>query len=112
MAGMDERAADVAAQVLYVIKSWPQRVIFSEELAKQVGTSDRIARAAVALLRERGELIVADAGGGYRLAQGYEDVLQFTASLKSRIEALRQVVTQMETAAREQFRDEMQPNLF
>lgn len=105
------QAAAMADQVLSALRYHRGECVFSEDIAREVGTSDRIARAAVAVLRERGELIVADPNGGYRFARDYEDVLQFTASLKSRMESLRQIVVRMELAARSKYGDNVQPRL-
>jgi hypothetical protein len=60
-------------------------------------------RKAIVHLREQGALIIAERSGGYRLARNQAEVAEYTASLKSRITSLRDVVAAMEAAAREQY---------
>ena len=109
---MDEHAAEIADRVLAEIRFYNGRPVASQRIARELGENERLVRAAIAVLRERGELIIADPSGGYRFATSYDDLTQFTSSLKSRIEALRQIVSRMETAGRQAFKSETQPRLF
>lgn len=108
----DEQAKEIADQVLAEIRFYNGKPVSSHQIAREIGANERLTRAAIAVLRERGELIIADPGGGYRFARSYEDLTQFTSSLKSRIEALRQIVSRMETAGRREFKSDAQPRLF
>jgi DNA-binding IscR family transcriptional regulator len=83
----------------------PDDKVSRRTLAALNFTADRTMRQAVSELRAQGHLIVADEGGGYRLATSSQDVRRYTASLRSRIIALAKVVKAMETAAVKQFGD-------
>ena len=95
----------IAERLLPIFREWRGTgVALSRDwLRQQVGCSDRVLRRAVTYLREEGELIIADPNGGYRLARSANEVIEYTSSLKSRIEALRTVVTAMESTATREF---------
>jgi len=79
------------------------RALSREELCRKLGCDDRTLRIAVRELRCEGYLIVADPGGGYRFAHKGGEVYGYTSSLKSRIQALREVTEAMEAAAQREF---------
>jgi biotin operon repressor len=101
----DEEILTTSEAVLKVIETAPAQPVSRRFLARIAGTSDRKMRQAVASLREQGHLIVADEGGGYRLAADVRDVQRYTASLRSRIVALARVIKAMETTAQHEFGD-------
>jgi len=74
-----------------------------QSLCNVLNCHDRLLRDAVRELRCRGHLIVAVESGGYRFAQEPGEVYGYTASLKSRIQALREVTEAMEAAAEDAF---------
>jgi biotin operon repressor len=100
-----DRAAEAAPVVLEVFKRWrkSRNALSRQDLVGMTGLSDRLIRSAIAELRRQGYLIIADENGGYRFARSVDEVLAYTASLKSRVDALREVVTAMESAAEDQF---------
>lgn len=100
-----DRAAEAAPIVLQVFERWKgsSNTLSRQDLMGLTGLSDRVIRAAIGELRRQGYLIIADEGGGYRFARSAGEVLTYTASLKSRVDALREVVKAMETAAKDQF---------
>ena len=104
MAGVDE-IQELADRALQVFKRWQgsRHALSREDLCQMFDCDDRVLREAVRELRIRGYLIVADKAGGYRFARHGQEVYGYTASLKSRIQALREVTTAMETAARQKF---------
>lgn len=101
------RALDAAPAVLEYIQTAQAegRVPSRDELVLRLQLSDRLIRQAVAELRNQGYLLVADEGGGYRFASSYADVMRYTASLKSRIESLRDVIRRMELEAHRRYPD-------
>lgn len=100
-----ERAAEAAPQVLAILtrRGQSRNALSREDLCGLTGLNDRCVRAAIAELRRQGHLIIADDAGGYRFARSADEVLAYTASLKSRMDALRAVVHAMESAAEDQF---------
>jgi DNA-binding GntR family transcriptional regulator len=101
----EEQGKAAAELVLQVLRDWRghKYVPSREDLSARCHVDDRVLRAAIAELRRQGYLIVADEEGGYRFATGWNDVERFLASMKSRIVALREVVTAMETRAAAEF---------
>jgi hypothetical protein len=97
---------DIAEKLLPVFQEWaPSGTALSRKyLRERIGCNDRTLRRAITHLREEyDQLIIAERTGGYRLARNEIEVAEYTASLKSRIQALRKVVRAMETAAQQQF---------
>jgi hypothetical protein len=109
-----DRAAEVAPAVLEVFQRWSKsrNTLSRQDLVGLTGLNDRLVRAAIAELRRQGHLIIADESGGYRFAQSADEVLAYTASLKSRVDALRAVVRAMETAAEDTFGLARQMSMF
>ncbi len=103
--GMEDEARAESMAVLQLLQQFRGRsyVLTREDIAGRLGIRDRIVRAAIAELRRQGHLIVADESGGYRFANGWDDVLRYTSSLKSRLTSLREVVERMETQAAIEF---------
>jgi len=100
-----ELIQDIATRVLTHLELWrnTRRALTREELCNALDCDDRALRIALRELRCEGHLIVAEADGGYRFAQAGEEVYGFTATLKSRIKALREVTEAMEDAAQRQY---------
>jgi len=98
---LEVKARAVAPQALQLLEKFRdgEYVLSRTDIAGRLGVTDRVVRATMAELRKQGYLIVADAKGGYRFARSLEDVQRYTASLKSRVAALRAVIMQMEAAA-------------
>ena len=101
----DNEVLTISKAVLSIFKPEQDRTFARSSLAYLCGASDRDMRKAVAALRTQGHLIVADEGGGYRLATSAEDVRRYTESLRSRIVALARVVRAMENEAARKFDD-------
>lgn len=99
------KAKEIAPAVLDFLTLWRAsgQAFSRRSLCSRLGCDDRALRLAIVELREHGHLIIAEETGGYRLAQSAGEVLEYTASLKSRIRALRQVVDAMEAAAAREF---------
>jgi len=99
------KAIELAPAVLKHLLIWaPSGVALSRDtLCNRVGCSDRVLRAAVVELRRQGHLVIADGSGGYRLARNADEVAAYTASLKSRVRALREIIDVMEGAAEQRF---------
>jgi biotin operon repressor len=105
---------EVAEKLLPVFQEWaPSGTALSRQwLRRKLNCGDRILRRAITYLREEGHLIIAERSGGYRLARNEAEVAEYTASLKSRITSLREVVVAMEAATMNQFgRVPEQPSL-
>lgn len=104
MAARDD-IEDVANRALTYFELWRShgRPLSREELCRALGCDDRILRKAVRKLRCEGYMIVADPEGGYRFAHDGGEVYGYTSSLKSRIQALREVTEAMEEAAQREF---------
>lgn len=88
-----------------MFKNFPDGTFQRNYISRWCNVTDRDMRKAVAELRKQGHLIVADESAGYRLAMSVEDVRRYTATLRSRITALAQVVKAMEAEAAKQFGD-------
>ena len=101
----DTRAEALAERALPVFEQFrgSSVALSRESLCKRLDCQDRLLRDAVRELRCQGHLIVADEAGGYRFAKSGEEVYGYTASLKSRIQALREVTEAMEAAAQQKF---------
>jgi len=118
---MDERqagdraaaAGEIAPQALRLLRDWQPsgQPLSRAQLARWLGCSDRVLRAAMALLRQDGHLVIADDQGGYRLATNGAEVRRYTATLRSRIEELWAVVRAMESEAAREFSQERQMSL-
>lgn len=105
MNGLQEQASAIKSLVLAVLQEFRRSgySLSRQDLCARVGTSDRVLRAAVAELRRDGHLVVAEETGGYQLARSWDEVERYTASLRSRITALREIVDAMERGATQQF---------
>lgn len=101
----EQQAQDAAPQVLALLEEFRHKtyILTRADMTGRLGITDRVLRAAVAELRKQGHLVVADENGGYRFAVSWNDVNRYTASLKSRIAALREIVAEMETTAARTF---------
>jgi DNA-binding GntR family transcriptional regulator len=101
----DDELQALANAALQIFEEWrgSRRALSRKDLCHRLGCDDRILRQAVRELRCQGHLIVADPNGGYRFAQCGEEVFGYTSSLKSRIQALREVTEAMEAQARQRF---------
>jgi biotin operon repressor len=102
----DDYIQDLAHRALSLFRIWEEseQALSRETLCKQLGCGDRALRWAVRELRCQGYLIVAEPGGsGYRFAREREEVDAYTASLTSRIRALREVVDAMRSSAVQEF---------
>lgn len=99
---VDEQSGGLAEKALDVFAKFRgSSVTLSRQyLCHELNCEDRQLRKAIRELRCEGWLIVADESGGYRFARSPEEVFGYTASLKSRIRALREVVDAMEGEAR------------
>ena len=100
-----EEAERIAPELLVMLERWQESywALSRPDLCQSLGCSDRVLRAACALLRKEGHLVVVPPEGGYRLAKGYAEVVRFTATLKGRIESLAEVIGVMERVAEERF---------
>lgn len=96
---------ELGARALAIFKRYrgSSVALTREALCNALDCDDRVLREAIRWLRCEGYLIVAEPGGGYRFAREGEEVYGYTSSLKSRIQALREVTEAMEAAARQEF---------
>lgn len=118
---MDERveaernaaAEEIAPQALRILQEWQhsKTPLSRKMLAHRLRCSDRVLRAAMAVLRKQGHLVIAEDDGGYRLAGSADEVDAYVGTLRSRIGELRQVVNAMEAAAAREFPDDLQMRL-
>jgi biotin operon repressor len=101
----NDRIQEIADRALEIFKEWrgSRCSLSREDLCHKLDCGDRELRIAVRELRCQGHLIVADPAGGYRFARCGEEVYGYTSSLKSRIQALREVTEAMESQARRRF---------
>jgi biotin operon repressor len=101
----DDHIQEIADRALVIFEEWrgSRRFLSRKDLCHKLDCGDRELRMAVRELRCHGHLIVADPTGGYRFARCGEEVYVYTASLKSRIQALREVTEAMENQARRRF---------
>jgi len=106
-------AEGVAPEALRILQEWRAsgQPISRSALAHRLECSDRVLRAAMALLRTQGHLVIADDDGGYRLARSPEDVERYVATLKSRVAELSLVIRAMEQEARRAFPGSLQMRL-
>jgi len=95
----------VAPVVLEQLRTWRAsgQALSRRALAHRCECSDRVLRFAVAELRRQGHLIIAEDAGGYRLAQTPEDVEAYVNTLKSRCQALREIIDRMQASSDRQF---------
>ena len=100
-----ETTVELAGRALTVLELYRESsvALTRETLCGILGCDDRPLRRALRHLRCQGHLIVAEESGGYRFAKKGEEVYGYTSSLKSRIQALREVTESMEAAARQEF---------
>jgi len=105
MVGSIDGIQDIASQALRHLELWRGRrkALTRDELCRMIGCDDRNLRNALRELRVQGYLIVAEADGGYRFALEGGEVYGYTSSLKSRIQALREVAEAMEASAEREF---------
>lgn len=102
----EEYIQGLADQALPIFERWRSSgtALSRESLRRRLNCGDRALRWAVRELRCRGHLIIAEPGGkGYRFAREREEVDAYTASLTSRIRALREVVDAMRDSAVQEF---------
>jgi DNA-binding GntR family transcriptional regulator len=106
-------AEEIAPRALRILEAWrgSGQPLARDELARRLGCSDRVLRAAMALLRMDGHLVIAEDEGGYRLAKSIDEVGRYVASLKSRVENLRLVIRAMEAEAAREFPNDLQMRL-
>lgn len=98
---------EIKLDLLNLLRLWQtsRTPLSRRALCQRLECQDRVLRRAVEELRRKGYLVIADEGGGYRLALSLDEVMGYTATLKSRIRALRQIVDRMETTAVQVFQN-------
>lgn len=108
-----EAAIALAPQVLEVLQDWKRsgQALSRYSLAARFKTNERIIRQAMLELQLRGHGVIADTDGGYRLARSADEILAYTATLKSRIGALREKVDALDRVAAEMDPEPLQPTL-
>lgn len=108
-----DAAIELAPQVLAVLKEWQRsgQALSRYALAARFKTNERIIRQTMLELQLRGHGVIADADGGYRLARNAEEILAYTATLKSRIAALREKTDALDRVAAEMDPAPLQPPL-
>lgn len=94
---------NLAERVLKVLQVNQPHPLTARALAQRVGAQERAVRMAITLLRDRGELVVADAGGGYHLAQSLTEVEQYVGALERQGAALYALAETLEDAAAVRF---------
>lgn len=98
---MDMDTPSIARMIYRVLRDTQDsaRAMSRGELSELCGCSVREVRAALGDLRRDGVLVVADEQGGYRLATSTAEVEAYTARLKRRVQALREICDAMDQAA-------------
>jgi hypothetical protein len=103
---LEKQAVALAPATLALLQEFAGKeyALTRADMCGRLHCTDRVLRAAIAELRRQGHLVVAQADeGGYRLARSWAEVTGYTASLKSRIQSLQEIIGVMETTARTRF---------